>query len=249
MKAYAVVVCLGFVLVLCAGAQAQFMTAPVPDNCISVMAGGSAKQPADWLDIHVSMQSSAPSAETAMTMNRDDDQRAYDKLVASGIAEESITSSPPSLSGGGVYAMARQDAERQWFANSTITVRMTKPDPGTMYEDAGRIVDLVASVAKVNPQGANVMVQAMVADNLFEFGVNDPAALRDKAMADALKNAQATAAAAAANAGKKLGPLVSVSVIDQSLGAMASIVRMFESKPTVGEASMSVMITATYKLE
>jgi len=225
------------------------MTAPVPDNCISVMAGGSAKQPADWLDIHVSMQSSAPSAETAMTMNRDDDQRAYDKLVASGIAEESITSSPPSLSGGGVYAMARQDAERQWFANSTITVRMTKPDPGTMYEDAGRIVDLVASVAKVNPQGANVMVQAMVADNLFEFGVNDPAALRDKAMADALKNAQATAAAAAANAGKKLGPLVSVSVIDQSLGAMASIMRMFESKPTVGEASMSVMITATYKLE
>lgn len=247
MKALALAVCLG--LILCSGAQAQFMTAPVGDNCIAVMAAGSAKQPADWLDVHVAVQCSAPSAETAMTMNRDDDQRAYDKLVASGIVAESITSSPPSLSGGGVYAMARQDAERQWFANSTITVRMTHLDPGTIYEDAGRIVDLVASVAKVNPQGSNPMVQAMVADNLFEFGVNDPAALRDQAIRDALKNAQATATSAAANAGKKLGPLVSISVVDQSLGAMASIMRMFESEPTVGEASMSVMITATYKLE
>ncbi len=237
---------------LCASAWAQFPTlVPSGENTIYVMSSGSAQAPADWIDVKLQIQSNGPGAESAVSINRDDCERAKIALVNNGIAAESVSFTAPRISGGGIAQMGRQDDGNKWFVTSTLTVRINEFEEDTVYEMIGRIIDTAAGAGNVEPDAIlGVQQMMMQTAGITEFGVNDQDKLDEEAVSNALERAEKTAKLAAAKSGKKLGAIGSLQMFDLSGGGgIMNVMKMFDEPSKPGFATTSIMLGVTYKIE
>lgn len=235
----------GVLLVLCLAGWAQ----QPEETVIDTTAMGAVARPADWVEVRFTLESAAPSAEMSMAKNLDDAQKVTNKLIAEGVAEEAITVGPPGFSDGEYMVMSGDGRERQWRATSRVTVRLNEFDPDGIYEEAGRIIDLAASVASVTPRDMQAMRFGM-SGGVLNFGVNDDAAMRDEAYAQAMQAAHAQAERGAAAAGMKLGKLVRLRVTDDSMQYSSSYgLRAAENRSMDKQAVVYVSLSATYRLE
>jgi uncharacterized protein YggE len=172
-----------------------------------------------------------------------------------GIAAENIRSGAPEI-GPDSYAemmgaMAREEEgeDAKHAVRRTVTVRLTKMDPQTLYEDLCRIID-VAGDAGATLKTAGPIQQVYSRGAVVTFGVNDAKPLRAEAIRNGLAAAKEAAEVVAGASGRKLGDVASVQIAelgpDQGyLGMIGSM--LFEPKP--GQGRYDVSLTVTYRLQ
>jgi len=236
-------------------AGAQFMTMPSPDGSITVSASGNADADADWAELNIALDGHGPSAQEALFNCVDVCGRASAALEKQGVAKADVHVGLPRIAGSNAFeAMmppgeGKNDAERFTVSNS-LTVRIDKVNPATIYDEVCKLLDAVMTVKGAEMRHPEGVRDFMSSNDIVSFGVNDPKPLRDKAIANALDSAKELAQIVAAKAGKKLGPLVGVSIQGpENGGAMMAVMGMFAGPPKPGRGTYAVMLSATYKLE
>jgi uncharacterized protein YggE len=185
----------GLGLALSAGA-----TTPVaaPARCTSsqprltVQGTGQADGTPDVLTAVFGFSSSAPSAAAALSQDNAQVNQALLALSSKGVAQADVQTTGLTLAPQYVYPNGVQT--RNGFA-ATNTVTATLRDTQT----AGDAIDAV-----VNATGDAATI------NSLTFSFADPAQVEDQARAHAVHQAVAHAAAMAAAAGRRLGPVCSL---------------------------------------
>lgn len=185
----------GLGLALSAGATTP---ASVPAGCnstqprLTVQGTGQADGTPDVLTAEFGFNSSAPSAAAALSQNNAEVNQALLALSSKGVAQSDVQTTGLTLAPQYIYPNGVQT--RNGFA-ATNTVTATLRDVKT----AGDAIDAV-----VNATGDAATINAL------NFSFANPAQVEDQARAHAVHQAVAHAAAMAAAAGRRLGPVCSL---------------------------------------
>lgn len=185
----------GLGLALSAGASTP---APTPAGChsseprLTVQGTGNADGTPDVLTAVFGFSSSAPSANAALSQNNAEVNQALLALSGKGVAQSDVQTTGLSLAPQYVYPNGVQT--RNGFA-ATNTITATLRDTKT----AGDAIDAV-----VNATGDAATI------NSLNFSFADPAQVEDQARAHAVHQAVAHAQAMATAAGRRLGPVCSL---------------------------------------
>lgn len=211
----------GLGLALRAGATAP---APAPAGCsssqprLTVQGTGQADGTPDVLTAVFGFSSAAPSATDALSQNNAEVNQALLALSGKGVAQSDVQTTGLTLAPQYVYPDGVQT--RNGFA-ATNTVTATLRDTKT----AGDAIDAVVSATG----------DAATIDSLT-FSFADPAQVEDQARAHAVHQAVAHAAAMAAAAGRRLGPVCSLTDNTQP--------SLLEPYPSAGFASTNSQASA-----
>lgn len=185
----------GLGLALSAGASTP---APTSAGChaseprLTVQGTGHADGTPDVLTAVFGFSSSAPSATAALSQNNAEVNQALLALSGKGVAQSDVQTTGLSLAPQYVYPNGVQT--RNGFA-ATNTITATLRDTKT----AGDAIDAV-----VNATGDAATI------NSLSFSFADPAQVEDQARAHAVHQAVAHAQAMATAAGRRLGPVCSL---------------------------------------
>jgi uncharacterized protein len=185
----------GLGLALSAGAIAP---ATVPAGCgstqprLTVQGTGQAEGTPDVLTAVFGFSSSAPNATAALNQNNGEVQQALGALTSTGVAPSDVQTTGLTLAPQYVYPHGVQTPNGFAATNTvTATLRNTKT--------AGDAIDAV-----VNATGDAATI------NSLAFSFANPAQVEDQARAKAVHQAVAHAGAMAAAAGRRLGPVCSL---------------------------------------
>ena len=185
----------GLALALSAGATAAV---PAPAGCnssqphLTVQGTGQANGTPDVLTAVFGFSSSAPSATAALSQNNAEVNQALGALSSKGVAQADVQTTGLTLVPQYVYPNGVQTPNGFAATNTvTATLRDTK--------SAGDAIDAVVSAAG----------DAATIDSL-NFSFANPALVEDQARSHAVHQAVAHAAAMAAAAGRRLGPVCSL---------------------------------------
>lgn len=212
-------------------------TCPSGTATVTAQGQGSAQGPPDLLSITMGVQTSAPSAAEALSQNSAAASALIARLRSDGVAEADIQTS--GLFIGPVYG-ATAGVISSYQVSNTVTVRVHYPIPGS----GGSLIDDAAAAA-----GNAIRVQGI------SFSLRNDSSLASGARRSAVQEARADAAAMAAGAGGRLGPLCSLR--DDTVGTPAPS-QLFGSGGTAlaapstpvepGTERVTAQVTAVYRL-
>lgn len=240
-------------------AWGQFMTAPGAENCLTVTLVGSASAPAEWAEVNLYVSASGATASAALMAQQDARDRTLAALAKFGIKREDVRLGPPRIVSSDTqpWMQAPQGGGpvMKFQAVASITVRLAKVDPQTIYGDVCEVIDTAATggAGARPPTGVMDMVGLTGGGQLVTFGVTDPGALRSAALANGLQEAKAAAAVAATAAGKTVGDLASLQILPEGRGTSGLITQLMgmgggeTTQPA--HATLSVMMAVTFKLK
>jgi uncharacterized protein len=206
---------------------------------LTVQGTGQASATPDVLTAVFGFSTTAGSSNAALTANNAQVNQALTALAANGVAKPDLQTTGLTLQPQYAYPKGVPTLIGYQVTN---TVSATLRNTAT----AGAAIDAV-----VNASGDAAQIDSLT----FSFG--DPARVEDKARADAVHQAVAHAAAMAAAAGRKLGPVCSLtddtqpSLYPQTFGADSSATAR-QATPVPVEPGTQVQtdqVTMVYALE
>jgi uncharacterized protein YggE len=239
-------------------AYGQVLAMPAPESTLTVATTGSADADADWAEVALSLEGHGATAAEALLSNQDSVQKTTAQLERLGLKKESLRLSLPQIISSAMQMQIGMPEdpkaqENRFSVTTALAVRLDHFVPARLFESICAILDAVMSPGKSGVR-MPTMQDIMSSKDMVTFGVNDPKPLRDKAIADAMSRADELAAAVAARAGKKLGPLAGIAAQGPEgqgpgMGGIMAMVNMLTSQGKPGRATYSVSITATYRLQ
>lgn len=208
-----------------------------PKRFISLTVTGQVATKPDQVDISTGVTSQAETAKQALANNSEAMAEVVAALKAEGIDAKDIQTSEFSVQP--LYEERKEGVTRSPNIvgyQVTNSVHLTLHDPAKL----GTILDKVVSL------GANEI-------NAIEFGVSEPAPLKDEARKRAMKEAFATAKLYAEAAGANLGNVLTITeeagiVVPRASGR---VMEMKAPAPPIeaGTAMVEVRINVTFALE
>lgn len=206
--------------------------AAAQETGIHVRGEGTVEAPPDMATLTLGVSTEAGTADEAMARNSGRMATVIDRLEAAGIAPRDIQTSGLTLSPLYGDRPGDRPAVEGYAARNVVTVRVRA------LETLGEVLD--AAVA----DGANTI------DGL-SFGVRDPAALRDRARAEAVQEAMRKAGDLAETAGVELGAVRMIRE-DDGGGRPLAIMEMRMASDAVpiaeGEVGFSVTVSMSFDI-
>jgi hypothetical protein len=232
----------GLALALSAGATAA---APTPAGCnsaqprLTVQGTGQAHGTPDVLTAVFGFSSSAPSATAALSQNNADVNQVLLALSSKGVVQSDVQTTGLTLAPQ--YAYPHGVQTRTGFA-ATNTVTATLLDTKTAGDSIDAVVNAAGDAATINS---------------LTFSFANPAQVEDQARSHAVHQAVAHAAAMAAAAGRRLGPVCSLTDNTQpsllepfaSAGYAASTDQAAPVPVEPGSQTESDQVTMVYALQ
>jgi uncharacterized protein YggE len=238
-------------------AMSQAMVGPGPEGTIMVAATGTADTDADWAEVNLALEGRGATTQEALFNCTDVCSRAAAALDKLGLKKEDVRLGLPRITSGGFGAMmpmpgpggGEAGAQQRFTVNNTMTVRINKVAPATIYDEICRIVDAAMTTKGAELKRPEGVRDFMSASDIVVFGVNDPKPLREKAISNALDNAKELAGVVAAKAGRTVGPLQGLSVQSGDNQGIMAMIQLFTAPTKAGRATAQIAISATFKLQ
>jgi len=203
-------------------------SAEMPGRMILVTGHGVAEAPADRATITVGVQTSRPTAQDAQERTSAAMNQIIGRITALGVPRERIRTVEVNL-----FAERKQPSGEISGYQAVQRISVTLDDLSL----PGRVIDAATSA------GANIL-------DGVTFGLRDPAAFRDRALAAAIQDARAAATAAAAAAGVTLVRVVRLEEIEPGISPLPRMAMQApaESATAVlpGTLTVAVQVRATY---
>ncbi len=236
----------------------QLPAPPALHNTLTVVVTGSAESAPDWAEVNISVEGRGAAAAEAILKCQEAYEGSMRELAKVGVDPKSIRCTAPRLTGVGLAAMvaAAQGTGKadKFVAVRTLTVRLDKIRPDSLYDDVGKIIDAAVAGGAAGPAEAQPWSGMIPTSEIVTFGVNDPKALRAKAIADGLAQARELAEAiAAAEQPRRAIQGITILVVQQpdSQGPMAAATAMATllAPPEAGKAVSRVSMSVTFQIE
>lgn len=226
---------------------------PTVQGSLTVTVTGIAEAPADWVEVNLTAEGQGVNTQEALAVCRELCDAAETELVGLGIAEADIRVGPPGFATSLDAALmkAKQMAggeQAQHVVRRSLTARLADINPETQYDDICIIIDTAAAEG-VGLEAGEPWAPVKVSQGVVTFGVDDPKALRAKAIADGFAKARETADLAAAASGREVQAVIAVVVQDSADEGIMAMVNLAASAEPPSQATHRVMLTVTYAVE
>jgi uncharacterized protein YggE len=204
---------------------------------ISTTGEGVARAAPDFAMVTIGVQTQSKTAQSALAENSKATSAVIDALKGVGVAAKDIQTSEFSVWPQNVEQPSRGSGAPQGVAGYIVANRVT-----ATVRDVSRLGE---TLDKTVASGANAI-------NGVEFGVDDASHLLDEARKTAFADAKRKAEIYAAEAGAKLGPLVSLEETGANAPVAGGMMKEMAAAPRppieAGEMKLSVQINAQFEI-
>ena len=227
-----------FVALMVIGALGAANAQSPARSTISTIGEGVASAAPDFAVVTIGVQTQSKTAQSALGENSKATAAVIDALKGVGVAPKDIQTSEFSVWPQNVEQPSRaMGGAPQGVAGYIVSNRVT-----ATVRDVSRLGEVLD---KAVASGANAI-------NGVEFGVNDASRLLDEARKTAFADAKRKAEIYAAEAGAKLGPLVSLEESGASAPIAGGMMKEMAAAPRPpiesGEMKLSVLVNAQFEI-